>query len=221
MAKCTVCGKWGLFMKLQSGLCPSCTAKAQSKIEPINSMPVVTTVLASETPSHQVSVNMQSSTVPPIEQEKQNVPKKAAPKTYRVTGMQHYMDNLMSLAIDNIDYNSSKRVLIDEGLIDERIWEKEFFPVKTEVIPEPNNPVDPKAIKVVVDGKHVGYIKSGSCAHLLKVIREGRIKKIDCEIAGGPYKRINEDYDEEKDKDVYTLEHGNSPYFVHLLITEE
>lgn len=147
-------------------------------------------------------------------------PKVPQPKTYRVTGIQHYMDNLMRLGVENSCYSWSKRDLIDDGLIDERIWETEFLFSKAEVIPEPDNPVDPKAIKVVVDGEHIGYIKAGSCAHLLKVIRENRILKIECEIAGGHYKRIDEDYDYDKDKEVYTLERGTAPYFATLYITE-
>ena len=39
-----------------------------------------------------------------------------------------------------------------------------------------------RSIKVVIDGEHIGHIKAGSCAHLLKVIREGRIHKISCKI---------------------------------------
>ena len=76
-------------------------------------------------------------------------------------------------------------------------------------------------IKVIVDGAHVGYVKAGSCAHLLKVIRESRIKKISCEMFGGPYKYIEEEYDYDRDKEVYTLDKGTVPYAVHLTIDEE
>lgn len=141
-------------------------------------------------------------------------------KTYRVTGMSNYEDNLLNLASENSDYELSKRELIDSGLIDEQIWKYDFYPEKVELVPEPDNPQDGNAIKVVVDGEHVGYIKSGSCAHLLKVISEDRIQKIDCTIGGGPCKYISEEYDDEKDKSTYTLEQDTRPYFVHLEIEE-
>lgn len=140
-------------------------------------------------------------------------------KTYKVTGMSHRMENLMALAEENDDYKLSKRELVDADLIGERVWQYEFNHYKTELVPEPDNPYDPNAIKVVVDGQHVGYIKSGSCAHLLKVISEGRIGRIGCQIGGGKYKYIDEDYNEDGDS-IYTLEKDELAYFVHLKIEE-
>ena len=140
-------------------------------------------------------------------------------KTYKVTGMSHHMENLMALAEENDDYKLGKRELVDADLIGERVWKYEFYPLKTELVPEPDNPVDPNAIKVVVDGQHVGYIKSGSCAHLLKVISEDRLGRIGCQIGGGKYKYIDEDYNEDGDS-IYTLEKDELAYFVHLKIEE-
>lgn len=144
---------------------------------------------------------------------------KPAPKTYKVTGLAHYMENLMALASENDDYRLSKRDLIDNGLTDERVYQYEFYVNKAELVPEPDNPHDPKAIKVLVDGQHVGYIKAGSCAHLNKVIREGRIEKIDVEVGGGKYKIVREDCDE-FGKDVYEMERDDIPFYVHLHIVE-
>lgn len=141
-------------------------------------------------------------------------------KKYKVTGMEHYKDALNSFAVTNPDFDLSKKELIADNLVDERIWKNEYYPQKVELIPEPENPVDPKAIKVIADGLQVGYIKSGSCAHLLKVIRENRIESIGCDMGGGPYKYIREEYDDEKDKEVYTLERDTCPMFVHLMIIE-
>lgn len=215
MAKCNQCGKWGLFLKLQEGLCPNCVAKIQMQDKPIcNNAPTTSTAPAAidETPAPIVTETpTQHEPVAPLPPQ---------PKTYRVTGIQHYMDNLLNLAVPNDDYTLSKRDLIDLGLTDERIWEHIFCASTANLVPEPDNPHDPRAIKVVAEGEHIGYIKAGSCAHLLKVIRENRILKIECEIAGGPYKRIDEDYDYDKDKEVYTLERGTTPYFATLYITE-
>lgn len=145
-------------------------------------------------------------------------------KTYKVTGMSHRLDALLRLAIENDDYELSKRDLIDYGLTDQRVWQYEFHPVKTELVPEPDNPHDPNAIKVVVDGEHVGYIKRGSCAHLLKVIHEGRLGRIGCMIGGGSYKYLSEDFEDDDwsadPKTVYNLEKDKLEYFVHLQIEE-
>lgn len=144
----------------------------------------------------------------------------ALEKTYKVTGMNYRMESLLALAVENDDYHLSKRAMIEDGLTEERVYEYGFYPTRTELIPEPDNPYDPNAIKVVVNGQHVGYIKAGFCSHLLRVIREGRIERIRCIIGGGRYKYLAvEDYTEDGDE-IYTLDNDETPYFVHLKIIE-
>lgn len=142
-------------------------------------------------------------------------------KPYRVAGVTHYEENILSLGEENPDYDSSKSELVDCGLIRERVYKYIFHPQSVELQPEPDNPNDPNAVKVIVDGEHVGYIKAGSCAHIKKVLARDGIARIKCEIGGGPYKRVDEDYDDETEKETYTLEKDSSPLFVHLKITEK
>lgn len=169
----------------------------------------------------------QSPTVPPRKQPFEPVrvirsasviEAKSETKTYhKITGSSHYIDNILELASENLDYDLSKKELIDEGYENEKIYQYDFYPSKTELVPEPDNPHDPNAIKVIVDDLLVGYIKAGSCRHVLKLLRENRILKLDCSIRGGNYKYLGYDEDEEK----YYLEKGDSPYFVDLTITEQ
>lgn len=142
-------------------------------------------------------------------------------KKYKVAGVTHYVDNILELATEDPDYDMSKRELIAEDRVQERVWKYFFSPQKVELVPEDDNPQDPKAIKVVVDGQHVGYIKTGSCAHLRKVIDRGAIMDIDCTIGGGPYKYVSLEYDDETDREIYTLEKDETHIFVHLDITEK
>jgi len=142
-------------------------------------------------------------------------------KKYKVAGVTHYVDNILELATEDPDYDLNKRELIAEGRVQERVWKYFFAPQKVELVPEDDNPQDPKAIKVIVDGQHVGYIKSGSCAHLRKVMDRGGIVDIDCMIGGGPYKYVALEYDDETDKEIYTLEKDETHIFVHLDITEK
>lgn len=142
-------------------------------------------------------------------------------KPYRVAGVTHYEENILSLGEENPDYDSSKSELVDCGLIGERVYKYIFHPQSVELQPEPDNPNDPNAVKVIVDGEHVGYVKAGSCAHIKKVLARDGIARIKCEIGGGPYKRVDEDYDDETEKETYTLEKDSSPLFVHLKITEK
>lgn len=142
-------------------------------------------------------------------------------KKYRVAGTSFRTESIINVATENPDYELSKKELIESGLTDERVWEYEFYPSSVKLVPEPDNPHDPNAIKVIVDGEHIGYIKSGSCVHLLKVIQENRILDISCEMGGGPYKYVSEEYDEDKDRDVYTLDRDNTNFFAELTIREK
>lgn len=143
-------------------------------------------------------------------------------KTYKVAGVTHYEKNIMHFAEENEVYSYTKKELVDSwtGLDEEKIWKYEFSTPTIELVPEPDNAYDPNAIKVMADGLHVGYIKAEDCAHLLKCIREQRISRISCWIGGGPYKLLMEDYDIDKDKQVFTLERDKINLFVHLSITE-
>ena len=136
--------------------------------------------------------------------------------TAKATGMQYYMDNIHKLATENPDYDLSKKEIIENGLTDEKIWKYEYYCTKAELIPDPENPYDKNAIKVVVDGLQVGHIKANSCVKILNKMKAGKIRGIDCEIGGGPYKIVYEDYDD----DTYTLERNTINHFVHLTIYE-
>lgn len=140
--------------------------------------------------------------------------------SYRVAGISFREEAVLKLAKKNFEYDLSKKEIVEAGSTDERIWEYTFDPSKVSLVPEPDNPNDPNAIKVLVNDEHIGYIKSGRCAHVKKLLAEDRIVKIRCEMGGGPYKVVWEDYDDDKDKAVYTLEKNAINFFAKLTITE-
>jgi len=118
---------------------------------------------------------------------------------HKVAGVSHYLDNILSMAIDNPYYELSKEEIVDEFLVDEHIYQYYFSTSKTELIEEPDNEYDSNAIKVIIDGMHIGYIKKGSCTHIKNLFKADRIKSITSEIYGGTYKYVYED-EEEDDK---------------------
>ena len=128
------------------------------------------------------------------------------------------MDALLSLGYENPDYDLSKRELIDAGLIGERIYELAFDSVKVDLIPEPNNPVDKNAIQVFVDGSMVGYIKKGSCSQVKNLLASDAFVGASCDIFGGKYKIIHEDYNEETEKETYELERAETSYKITVHI---
>lgn len=131
------------------------------------------------------------------------------------TGISHYLDNISALAKENYVYDFSKKELIEEGLEGEKIYRYSFCPESVLLQPEPENPYDPNAVKVIVDGQHVGYIKKGSAAHIRKQLLAGNIVEVTADIGGGPWKLVDGD-----DEDGYTLEKGEYSYWVDLSITE-
>lgn len=147
----------------------------------------------------------------------QSAPAPSNVERHKVAGISYRTEELLSLGLENYDYDLSKEQLIEAGLTDERVYRMDFYPDTCELIPEPENPEDPKAIKVVVDGVHIGYIKQGSCAHIHKLLREDRIEDIDCEISGGSYKVVLTDYDEDGDE-VYTMETDSARYYAVVVI---
>lgn len=111
----------------------------------------------------------------------------AKKQNHKVAGVKHYESNIMKLAKKNPAYSYTKKEIVAKKLCCEYLYEYTFAPQKTALIPDPTNPHDPNAIKVVIDGQHVGYIKAGSCARILKLINENRIAGIQSKISGGAF----------------------------------
>lgn len=137
---------------------------------------------------------------------------------HRIAGTSFRLDAIKELLDENPDYLLNKRELIDQGLTDERIYKLEVYNHSAVLEPEPENPTDPKAIKVLTEGVHIGYIKAGSCAHIHKALREGRIERAEIEIKGGEYKILLGDVDEDGES-VYSLERATVPFSAVLSLT--
>ena len=135
-------------------------------------------------------------------------------ETFHVAGITHKQKEIFQMAYENEDYSMSKKEIIDSGKEDERIYKYEFDPVHVELIPEPDNPYDPKAIKVIIDGVHVGYIKKGSTSRVRNLLKAGG--KVSAEIKGGPYKVVLYQYEDGEDR--YDMETGETSYFVSVQI---
>lgn len=146
-------------------------------------------------------------------------PLKPAPKIehHNVAGTGFRREALLALGSENDDYTKTKRELIEDDIIGERVYKTDFYANRVELVPEPDNPHDPNAIKVVVDGQHIGYIKKGSCAHVRNLLENDAIKAMRCEIKGGRYKMLLEEDDDEKTR--YELITDEHPLCADLYIT--
>ena len=140
--------------------------------------------------------------------------------SHGVVGTNYRQKEIQAMGRINQDYALDKRALLKRWPKGVTVYEYTFSPKKAELVPEPENPHDPKAIKVLVDGVHVGYIKAGSCAHIHKLLRDGRILKIEPKIVGGKYKELYSLDAGARQLDDFDLDKGSSPFGVRLEITE-
>ena len=140
---------------------------------------------------------------------------------FKVAGLSYHLDDLWSLEQPNDDYDMAKRAIIEDGLEDEKIYKTFWMIGKTELIPDPDNEYDPNAIKVLMDGKLVGYVPKDETAEVKKLLDSGLIKHIASDVTGGNYKIVHSDYDLEKDKDVSEMEKDKDPYEAFITITRE
>lgn len=142
--------------------------------------------------------------------------------TIKVVGLKYRKDNVTSLLTENFFYSETKKDLFDVGLTEERIYKYDYFSDMAELVPEPGNPHDKNAIKVLISGIHIGYIASESAENVLSLIEQNQIRHAMCDIYGGDYKILvlSDDfmYDrEEKSKD-YILEKHHLDFCASLTI---
>lgn len=116
---------------------------------------------------------------------------------HKLAGTSYHLDAIMELAQENPDYDLTKREIIDDDLTDERIYQYTFTDGPVELVDAPDNEHDPNAIKVLIAGQHIGYIKRGSTGRVHNLQRAGRVLGVTAEIYGGKYKVVtcDEDYD--------------------------
>lgn len=152
-------------------------------------------------------------------------------EVFRLTGMNHYEDNIRPYGDKNCDYSLSKSELLDKYYEGDIIWQYEFDTSKSdsatntetnlyEIVPEPDNEFDPNAVAVYFHGEKIGYIKKGKCTRIKKLLKSKDFKRSYLEITGGKYKKIKYDYDDDK----YFVETGETNGYsgvLTILMNEE
>lgn len=140
---------------------------------------------------------------------------------FKVAGISRRQKDITSkLLPENSDYMLSKSELVEIGAIDERIYKYSPIELDAELVPEPDNPRDPNAIKVLVDGVQLGYVPADKTGKVKGLLEKEQIRAISSAFYGGPYKIIHEDFDTEREKEVYTIE-KDSQYNIGAEVTIE
>lgn len=134
---------------------------------------------------------------------------------YHITGMYYYEKDIQSLFVKNPDFSRSNKELLeiyDEGDV---ICQYEADVSKVELIPEPDNQYDPDAVRCEIDGVKVGYIKSGSCARVKKLLASPDFKEVTLtQFAHGKEKHIRMD----EDGDLYVDTFDRDGFVIHVSI---
>ena len=114
----------------------------------------------------------------------------------------------------------TKKEIVDAYMTDESIYKYTFSIDDVQLEPEPDNPRDPNAIKVLVDGVQLGYVPADKTGKVKSLLEKEQIHAITSAFYGGPYKIIHEDFDPEREKEVYTIE-KDSQYNIGAEVTIE
>ena len=157
-----------------------------SGIKYIKPNPPATSSVSSTAPPQPASAPTPSRPAPPTERPHYS---------FKVAGTSFRKKEISKIAWRNDDYSLSKKALVDDGYIDERVYKYNPTTVTAELVPEPDNPHSSDAVKVVADGVHIGYVPNAKNKSVQKVLADKNIKEISCEIYGGDYKIVKEDED--------------------------
>lgn len=116
--------------------------------------------------------------------------------TFKVAGVPHHVDDFFdALAVENSDYNLSKKEIKEDFSDGDKIFEYDFSFSKVELIPEDTNPYDKNAVRIEADGHVVGYIGKNDTLKVRDLLNNPELFKIELNLAGGNYKYVSEDED--------------------------
>ena len=175
---------------------------------------------APATPATQISAPASTEAPPPAPKKP-----KVDVRSYTVKGVFNHEEEIFhEMMIRNPKFDYTKSELVDCGAVDMNTYE--WVPrdgMELDLIPEPDCKYDPNAVKVVIGGHHIGYIPKEKCLEVLELLSSGRIERMSYDLIGGKYKRVDEDYDFEKDKSTYTMEEGKRELgaAVYLTVTPQ
>ena len=142
--------------------------------------------------------------------------------TVKVVGTKYQdQSKILSLGKLNSDYSLDKRSLIKKYPGGTTQYEYGFPPYKATFEFEPTNEHDPNAIKVLIQGIHVGYVKKGSCARIRNLVNQNKIADISAQIKGGKCKDLGLfcGIDEKPTSTDYELEKRSGEIYITLTLT--
>ena len=117
---------------------------------------------------------------------------------FKVAGISYRRDTIIDFLTEPTEeYGMTKKQIEEEYLLDEKIYKYESAELACTFVPDPSNPHDPNAIKVIANGVHVGYVPKDRTSEVRDYLSKDNLDIRAC-LTGGPYKIVSEDEDSEK-----------------------
>ena len=124
---------------------------------------------------------------------------------FRVAGISNREKEIIEkLLVTNDDYDLTKKQLVDGGFVDEIVYKYQRANRDIELVPDPDNEYDENAIKVIIGGILTGFVPADQAGRVRTILDYD--PEISWDLVGGPFKMVREEWDDDKLKDVYTLE---------------
>lgn len=127
--------------------------------------------------------------------------------SFDCVGMNYHRDAIAAMQEFNEDYNLTKKQ-IEEAYSDQHVYKYGHDGI-VQVAPEPDNEVDPNAVRLSFLGETIAYVKKEEASRVKELLAEGYQHAVVVE--GGKYKAIEDD-------EIVT---GEDPYEVTLFFYEK
>lgn len=114
-------------------------------------------------------------------------------ETFEVVGAFYCRTGIAKVMNPNPDWRKTCKTLVKEGKADSRIYRFYRTTKQAELAEETNNPHDPNAVMVKIDGEKVGYISAAEALHVKEILHQHVLMDATATITGGEYKTITPD----------------------------
>ena len=133
---------------------------------------------------------------------------------FYVAATSYREDKLENMLSRNPEFDATKAYILENYGEEDRVYRyNRYYTQDIRFIPEPNNPHDPNAIRIEVDGEFVGYVKRGSTGRIRNLLNRPDVT-VSAEVYGGPYREVYVD-----EYGLLNLQYQESPFGVMYTFT--
>ena len=111
---------------------------------------------------------------------------------FEVAGIDYHMNEIGSFAEEIKKFRMPREKLSQMGYIGRKIYRLYYKVQSVRLVPEPTNPHDPNAIKVLINNLHIGYVPRNDTKLVSQIMGSGPVE-LSAVITGGEYRMITSD----------------------------